>query len=389
MRVELMPVEEPKGDVAPLSAGGQARPNLQELAKFFQGPQAVGAMAVTGLFLLAFVAFLRFAQPILLPVVLSLLFYFLLKPVVLALQRVGIPRAFGAVVVIAVVLTAVFYALSTLQEPAAKFLQQAPEGFRKIEEKTGELTRRLEQITRPQPPPDSVLEPTGALQRTAPSLLSRLKLEEVLLSYSTLTNTASFITGLLETIVLLYFLLAVGDRFLETLVGALPGQSSRDEAVAIVNDVQRSISRYLSTITVINVGVGLVVTGTMWLLGMPNPVLWGVVAGVLNFIPYFGPLIAFVVLVVAGLLSFQSVAQALLPSLTYLCIHAVESNVLTPAILGRRLTLNPIIIFFALMFWTWLWGVAGALLSVPLVMIVKILCDHTRPLKPVGDFLSS
>ena len=122
---------------------------------------------------------------------------------------------------------------------------------------------------------------------------------------------------------------------------------------------------------------------------MPNPVLWGVVAGVLNFMPYFGPLTVFIVLVMAGLLSFPTgIGQALLPSGFYLCLHAAESNLVTPAILGRRLTLNPLIIFLALMFWTWLWGISGALLSVPLLMVFKILCNHTRPLAPVGEFIS-
>ncbi len=374
-------------DAASPPPGERPRPNLKELAKFFQGPQAVGSMAVTGLFLLAFVAFLHFAQAILLPVVLALLFYFLLKPVVVALHRLRIPRAFGAVLVIAVVLGALFYGLSTLQQPAAKFLEDAPKGLDKIEEKMSELTRRLEQITRRQPPIDPA-NPLDAAKSPPPSMLDGIKLHETLLSYTTLLNTAAFLTGLLETIVLLFFLLAAGDRFLETLVGVLPGQTGKDEAVAIVNDVQRNISRYLSTVTVINAGVGLLVAAAMMLLGMPNPVLWGVVAGVLNFMPYFGPLIGFIVLVMAGLLSFQSVGAALLPSAVYLALHAVESNLITPAILGRRLTLNPLIIFLSLMFWTWLWGISGALLSVPLVMTVKILCDHTRPLKPVGDFLS-
>lgn len=374
------------GDAPAPPPGTEPRPNLKELAKFFQGPQAVGAMAVTGLFLLAFVAFLHLAQAILLPVVLALLFYFLLKPVVVALHRLRIPRAIGAVLVITVLLGAIFYGLSTLQQPATQFLNDdVPKGLDKIEEKARELTRRLERATQRQAPPDPAL---GAIRAPERSVLDGFKVHELLLSSTTLINTAAFLTGLLETIVLLFFLLAAGDRFLETLVGALPGQTGKDEAVAIVNDVQRSISRYLSTITVINVGVGLLVAATMLLLGMPNPILWGVVAGVLNFMPYFGPLIVFTVLVIAGLLSFESVGAALLPCGVYLALHAVESNLLTPSILGRRLTLNPLILFLSLMFWTWLWGVPGALLSVPLVMVVKILCDHTRPLKPVGDFLS-
>jgi len=380
-----MPAEDREGSAFPPPPAGRPRPNLKELAKFFQGPQDVGSMAATGLFLLAVVAFLHYAQAILLPVVLALLFYFLFKPVVLALNAIKIPRALGAVLVIAVVLGAVFSALSSLQEPATRFLEQAPDGFRRMVEKAGELTRWLEQFN----DKPTVTDPVGDIPKTpTPSLLSRFNLAGTLLSSTTLINTASFLTGFLETIVLLFFLLAAGDRFLETLVGALPGQSDKDEAVAIVNDVQRNISRYLLTVTVINSCVGIIVAIAMLWLGMPNPVLWGVVAGVFNFMPYFGPLTVFTVLVMAGLLSFPPGVGQALPSGFYLCLHAVESNLITPAILGRRLTLNPLIIFLALMFWTWLWGISGALLSVPLLMVFKILCNHTRPLAPVGEFLS-
>lgn len=382
----MMPADELQGAPAakaPTSASppGAPRPRLSDLARLFHGSQDMGSLAVAGLFLLALVAFLRFAEAIVLPVVLAVLFYFLLKPAVMALKRVRIPRPIGAVLILAVVIGAFLTGLSTLQDPAREFLTKAPESVRKLESKAREILRRVEQLTRAQ-----TGENAGVDNETTPT--KGFDLSEKVLSYGTLIYTASFLTGFLETIVLLYFLLAAGDRFLETLVGALPGQSGKDEAVAIVNDVQHSISRYLVTVAGINSCVGLIVAAAMLLLGMPNPVLWGVVAAILNFMPYFGPLTVFSVLVLAGLLSFESVGQALLPPGVYACVHAVESNLVTPSILGRRLTLNPLIIFLALMFWTWLWGIAGALLSVPLLMMFKILCDHTPPLAPIGELLA-
>jgi predicted PurR-regulated permease PerM len=358
-----------------------SRPRLSDLARLFHGSQDMGSLAVAGLFVLALVAFLRFAEAIVLPVVLAVLFYFLLKPAVMALQRLHIPRPLGAVLILAVVIGAFVTALSTLQDPAREFLTKAPESVRKLEGKVREILRRVEQLTRSQTGENAEVN-----NDTPPT--KGFDLSEKVLSYGTLIYTASFLTGFLETIVLLYFLLAAGDRFLETVVGALPGQSGKDEAVAIVNDVQHSISRYLVTVAGINSCVGLIVAAAMLVLGMPNPVLWGVVAAILNFMPYFGPLTVFSVLVLAGLLSFESVGQALLPAAVYACVHAVESNLVTPSILGRRLTLNPLIIFLALMFWTWLWGIAGALLSVPLLMMFKILCDHTPTLAPIGELLA-
>lgn len=385
----IMPADDRQGTPdaqppSPASPPGALRPRLSDLARLFHGSQDFGSLAVAGLFLLALVAFLRFAEAILLPVVLAVLFYFLLKPAVMALKRLRIPRPFGAVLILAVVIGAFVTALSTLQDPAREFLTKAPESVRKLESKAREILRRVEQLTRSETGESGEESPATT---PAPPPAKGFDLADKVLSYATLIYTASFFTGFLETIVLLYFLLAAGDRFLETLVGALPGQSGKDEAVAIVNDVQHSISRYLVTVAVINSCVGLIVAAAMLLLGMPNPVLWGVVAAILNFMPYFGPLTVFSVLVLAGLLSFESVGQALLPAAVYACVHAVESNLVTPSILGRRLTLNPLIIFLALMFWTWLWGIAGALLSVPLLMMFKILCDHTPPLAPIGELL--
>jgi predicted PurR-regulated permease PerM len=171
-------------------------------------------------------------------------------------------------------------------------------------------------------------------------------------------------------------------------VRVLPHQSEKQEAVAIVRDVQQNISRFLFTVTLINTAMGLLVALAMLLLGMPNPILWGVVAGVLNFVPYFGPFTVSVVLVLAGLLSFEPAGRALLPAMVYLAIHATESNLVTPAILGRRLTLSPLVIFVSLMFWTWVWGIAGALLAVPLLMALKIISDHVKPLGPIGELIS-
>ncbi len=386
----MMPADDRQGAPAaqtPSSASppGASRPRLSDLARLFHGSQDMGSLAVAGLFLLALVAFLRFAEAIVLPVVLAVLFYFLLKPAVMALKRLRIPRQIGAVLILAVVIGAFVTGLSTLQDPAREFLTKAPESWRKLERKAREMLGRVEQLTRSRTGENEAESPTTP---PAPTPAKGFDLADKVLSFGTLIYTASFFTGFLETIVLLYFLLAAGDRFLETVVGALPGQSGKDEAVAIVNDVQHSISRYLVTVAVINSCVGLIVAAAMLLLGMPNPVLWGVVAAILNFMPYFGPLTVFSVLVLAGLLSFESVGQALLPAAVYACVHAVESNLVTPSILGRRLTLNPLIIFLALMFWTWLWGIAGALLSVPLLMMFKILCDHTPTLAPIGELLA-
>jgi predicted PurR-regulated permease PerM len=168
----------------------------------------------------------------------------------------------------------------------------------------------------------------------------------------------------------------------------MPSRRDKEETVKLSRDMEQTISTYLFTITLINMALALIIALAMSLVGMPNPPLWGAVAGILNFIPYFGPFVMTLVMVLAGLLSFESTGHALLPALIYLSVHATESNLITPAILGRRLTLSPVAIFISIMFWTWLWGMPGALLSVPLLMTFRIICDHVKPLAPVGEFLS-
>jgi len=205
---------------------------------------------------------------------------------------------------------------------------------------------------------------------------------------SVLTFTKSLGAGLIETVVLLFFMLAAGDLFMQKLVRVLPTLHDKKKAVEIAHQLQQNLSTFLFTITSINVALGVLVGLATFFLGLPNPVLWGVLAGALNFIPYFGPITGVLILLLAGFLTFESPWRALAPSLIYLALHAVESNVVTPIVLGRRLTLNPLVIFISLMFWTWLWGIPGALLSIPLVMMFKILCDHFKPLAPIGEFLS-
>jgi predicted PurR-regulated permease PerM len=200
--------------------------------------------------------------------------------------------------------------------------------------------------------------------------------------------TRSFIAGLIETIVLLFFMLAPGDLFVEKIVRVLPTLHDKKKAVGIMDELQHSVSTFLFTITMINCVVGLAVGIATWALGLPNPALWGVLAGALNFIPYFGPITGVTVLLVAGFITFDESWRAILPSAIYLGVHAIESNFITPTILGRRLTLNPLIIFISIMFWIWLWGIPGALLSIPMLMMLKIFCDHFKPLAPIGELLS-
>jgi predicted PurR-regulated permease PerM len=344
--------------------------------------------ATFALLTLAAIAFLRFAQPFLLPFVLALLLYFLLRPVVVYLERMRLPRPLGAAVVLIVFLAALGFALSSLQAPAKAWLSKVPESVRKLEEDFRNLGARVvprfnpeQHLEVPVPAPDNA---TPSEPRQTPWLT---RLQDALLSFTALTQTASFLSTCLETIVLLFFLLASGDALLRRVVQVLPRQNAKDEAVAIVHEVQHSVSAFLIATVVINLCVGLIVALAMRLLGLESPLLWGVLAAVLNFLPYFGPFTVFLILLLAGSFSFDQTTRSFLPGVVYLGIHAVESNIITPTALGNRLTLSPLIIFLALMFWTWLWGIPGALLAVPLLMVFRIVCEHIKSLRWLGELL--
>jgi predicted PurR-regulated permease PerM len=202
-----------------------------------------------------------------------------------------------------------------------------------------------------------------------------------------LGGAVSFVTGLVVMIALLFFLLASGDTLLRQAVSVAPRLSDKRRVVEIARDTEDDISYYLLTVSLINAGLGVAVGSAMYLLGMPNPILWGVMAGVFNFIPFLGAVVGIGVVGLVALLSFDQFWPILLPPLSYLVLTSLEAQFVTPALLARRLTLNPVAVFVALIVWTWLWGIAGALLAVPMLATFKICCDHIEPLNPIGTML--
>jgi predicted PurR-regulated permease PerM len=200
-------------------------------------------------------------------------------------------------------------------------------------------------------------------------------------------STQSLLTGALETLILLYFLLAAGDLFLQKLIKVLPLLRDKKKAVTIARETEASISTYLFTVAVVNVGLGVAVTLVMLLLKMPNALLWGTLAGLAEFIPYIGATVMVGLLTMAGLAVFPDVGHALLVPGAYLAVNLLQANFISPTVLGRRLTLNPVAILVGLVFWWWIWGVGGAFIAVPLLATFKIFCDHIESLAPVGEFL--
>jgi len=202
-----------------------------------------------------------------------------------------------------------------------------------------------------------------------------------------LRQTWVFLSGLLITVFLLYFLLASGGLLLRKLVRMFPSFAHRRNAVRIVRGIERHLSRYLGMVCIINFGLGMSVWGTMYLIGMSNPGLLDALAGLLNFIPYLGPLVNITIVGLVALVSFESVTWALHVPGACVVLNGIEASVVTPTAMGWHLRLNPVVIFIALTFWTWVWGIAGALLAVPLLATIKLTCDRIESLRPVGIML--
>jgi predicted PurR-regulated permease PerM len=200
--------------------------------------------------------------------------------------------------------------------------------------------------------------------------------------------SGTLMAGTGETLVLLYLLLASGDLFLQKLVRLMPTLREKKRAVEISHEIQQNISHYLFSVSLINIGLAAGVSAGLWLMGVRNAAMWGMLVALLNFVPYFGPSAGILLLATVGFLMFDTFWQAVLPAAWYLLLHLLEANFITPVLLGRRFTLNPVIIFVSLIFWIWLWGVPGGLLSVPILVSIKAVSDRVPAMSPVSELLS-
>lgn len=338
--------------------------------------------ATVGLFVLATFYTLYFARSVVMPMVLAVLLALLLSPIIRGMSRLGVPRWLASAVVLLGFVGAVGYGVYTLAGPVSKRVAEAPQDLQRLERKVRGLKKPVEQVEKA----------TKEVERLAEVGDGRSGTQEVVVRGPTLSDTVltefrEFVAGAVVLLVLLYFLLASGDFFLRKLAHVLPRFGEKKQAVVVVKQVQRDISTYLLTMSVINIGLGIAVTVTLRLLGLPNAVLWGVMAGFLNFIPYLGPLVGVLIVAVVSLLHFDEIGRALYCPLAYWLLNFIEGSFVTPHVMGARLTLNPVAIFAGVLFWGWIWGIPGALLAVPLMAIVKIVCDHYEPLVPVGAFL--
>jgi predicted PurR-regulated permease PerM len=339
-------------------------------------------IAVIGLFLIALVGLVYFARDFLLPVVLAFLFALTLSPIVRFLQKRGIAPAFSALVLVILMVSAFSAAAFLLSGPVSEWIDSAPEISKKVQQKLAAFRSPVDAVVKASEQVETITE--GASSPTVQKV--------VVQQPGILSKAADTLFGGLSmaavTFVLLLFLLASGTMFYEKMIGILPTFGDKKRALTIAYDVERDVSHYLLTITAINVGLGLFIAVAMVIVGVPSPVLWGVAAALLNFIPYIGAFAGIIMVGLVSLISFDSITYAIIPPVIYTFAAVIEGQFITPILLGRRLELNSVAIFIFVALWTWLWGIVGAIIAVPLLVSGKVFCDHFEGLASFGEFLS-
>ena len=343
--------------------------------------------ALRGLFLIALVFAVREARPLLAPVVVAVTLTFALAPAVRWLHRQGVPATLGALLlVLALLLSTVSVAMS-LARPAASWLQAAPTTAAQLLEQLEKLRDAVPGLSRQPTAPLRAGRASAPMPPAPDPLKDKLASEGFALTGFVLAHSFSFLLSAAATVILTYFLLASEHWLLSRTVEALPRRRTRALLLGGVRAAQREISRYLAALGVINSVVGVVTACLVWLLGLPNPMLWGFITALLCFIPYLGPLMMMVLLLLAGISTFETGPGVFGPTLAFMAIHAVESNIVSPVVVGRRLSLSALSVFLSVLFWGWLWGIVGALIAVPLLIGLRSLCRRRRGLRLLRLYL--
>jgi predicted PurR-regulated permease PerM len=353
----------------------QGMPRGTDIRGVFQG----------GLFMLALLAALYAGREIVLPIVLAIILNLLLQPALRMLERLHVPRMLGALLLIALLFGSIVAFVTGMSGPAGSWAAKLPEGVPRLQEHLSFLRAPIEAVRQFLQQAQGYV--SGDSQSTAGASQAPAIGAGLLLTL--FSSTRAFAAGFLETVLVLFFLLLSGDTLLRRLVEVLPRFGEKRQAIEISQHIEHDISAYLITITIMNAAVGLATALAMWLCGLGDPVLWGAVAFLLNYVPILGPMIGVVMFTLAGLLTAKTLWPALLPAGLYLVIHLAEGETITPMLLARRFTLNPLLVILSLIFWYWMWGVPGAILAVPMLAITKIVCDDIRPLRAFGHFLEN
>lgn len=368
--------EPSKNPIDSIAEETSERADITELGKL-----NVRSVALSGIFLLLVLCALKLASSFFIPVVLALLLSFLFASVIRGLRRLYVPPFLGSALIILALLGGIGFGIYQLASPAREWMVKLPQTLRQLDHKLKDIRQSVREVTKASQEVDRFTNLDGA------SKAQKVEASRPGIGESLLAPTQGFLVGAGTVFVLLFFLLASGDLFLRKLVTVLPHLHDKKIAVEITRQIERDVSTYLLAISAINLVFGMAIGAAMWLLGLPNPVLWGVMAGFLHFIPFLGALVGISIVTVVAAMTFDGLGAVLAVPAVYFALNVVEEYVILPLVIGKRLLLNPVVVFLWLIFWGWMWSVPGALMAVPLLVVVKIVCDHVEPLGAISEFI--
>jgi len=310
------------------------------------------------------------AQDLVLPVLLSMFFALVGNPIIRLLQRAFVPRFVGALLVLTLGIAGTVLLGRQLVEPAGEWVRQVPRELRDLAPKLRNLTKPMQDANRAA---ENIARAAGGEITLKPVEVIRTEVND---PYKALTTTPRMLASVLAVVLLTFFFMTYGENLQRNAIALLPTRQRKKLTVDILQSIEREISRYMLTISLINTLLGLLLAGILfwWMkLPMQEALLWGTVAAVLNFAPYVGPLVGVLLMLLMGFVFYDETLQSVTPAAIYLGLHTIEGQILTPVVLGRRMRLSPLVLILALMVFGWLWGIVGLLLAVPLLVCVKIV----------------
>ena len=364
----------PEASTTPGAPAGTATAPAAAPAGTAPAPRASLSLRILAFLAICFT--LWATQELLLPVLLAAFFALVGNPILRLLQKLWIPRPLGALLLVACGLAAVGLLARQLVEPASAWVQQVPRELR-------QLGPKLEKVVKP------VTDANQAAERIARAAEGRRRDVQVVRTelndpYRSLTATPKLLASVLAVVLLTLFFMVFGGRMQHAAIALLPGRQQKRVTVDILQSIEREMSRYVLTISTINVLVGVVFAGLLhWLceISLQESLLWGTLVAVLNFAPYVGPLIGVLLMLLMGFVEFDYPLPSLAPAAIYLALHTLEGQLVTPVVLGRRMALSPLVLMLALMLFGWGWGLIGLLLAVPLLVCVKIVLSRIEGLE--------
>ncbi len=352
----------------------KAAPKNMDESQFERILGNAGQLALVFVGLLALLVALQAGQVFLAPVALAIIIGLMFGPVADRLEGVGVPPALSAGLVVIALIAMILVGMALFAVPLSDWVARAPVMWQRLQEQLATLEGPLEAIGSFQSQLSSIFKDGNSMSVTVEDNAQVMTL--AMLAPAIGAQVLIFLASL-------YFFLATREHIRISVLSLCVSRRMRWRTAHVFRDVEAKVSRYLISITIINSGVAVAVTLVMWAIGMPSPLLWGALAGVLNYIPYVGQGVMILILLAVGLGTHTELTAILLPVACYVAINFTEGQIITPHFIGRTMTLNPFIIFLSITFWLWSWGPVGGLVAVPSLLIAQSLLLHALPSKPL------